>query len=373
MTNTIRTHRHWSFILILGAMLSGWFSVPAVEPDLDTGMASAPTAPRPTVALPAGDDLAIAGAIASLPAGGGIVELGSGTFPVKHPIIIDRDGVELRGHGPDTILLLAARANCPVVVIGSSSTPTQRIVRQVTVRDLLIDGNRDAQQFECFQGICDDRSLRNNGITIRGAESILVENVVTRRARSGGVVLEKVCRQVRIAGLESYDNAYDGLAAYETEDSGFTRLNLHHNQSAGISIDWRFNRNLVTDSTLSENGSQGIFMRDSIGNVFERVTLQANGEQGIFMAETRTIPGSACRYNKFRMVTITHNRTQGIRINDASCTVNTLENCLVTANGKEDISLADFGQLEVVQPGKVSSAMTGPLGERQVTGFSHND
>ena len=325
-----------------------------------------PAAPiqRPTITLSAGDDQAIIAALNSLPAGGGIVELGAGTFSVKHPIIIDRDGVELRGKGPATILFLAARANCPVVVIGSSSTPTLRTVRQVTVRDLLIDGNRDEQQFECFQGICDDHTIRNNGITVRGAETILIENVVTRRARSGGVVLEKVCRQVRIAGLESYDNAYDGLAAYETEKSSFTRLNLHHNLSAGISIDWRFNHNVITDSSASDNGSQGIFMRDSIANVFERVTLQANGEQGIFMAETRTIPGSACRYNKFRMVTITRNRTQGIRINDASCTVNTLENCLVTANGQEDISLADFGQLEVVQSGNVSGVSSSSLVER---------
>ena len=306
--------------------------------------------------MAAGDDQAITAAINSLPDGGGIVALGTGTFSIRHPIIIDHDGVELRGQGAGTLLVLAAQANCPVVIIGSARTPTHRIVRQVIVRELVIDGNREEQNFECFGGHCDEQNLtalRNNGITVRGTEDVLIENVVTRRTRSGGVVLEKTCRRVRIDGLESHDNEFDGLAAYETEDSTFTRLYLHHNRSAGFSFDWRFNRNQITDSIASENGSQGIFMRDSIGNSFERVKLQANGEQGVFMAETRTIPGTACRYNKFKAVTITGNKAHGIRINDASCTVNSLEDCTVTGNGVEDISLADFGQLKITLGGEV--------------------
>ena len=334
-------------IPLVGALIVGWVMAadqakPAVAEQ------------RPIVTVANGDDLAITAAINSLPDGGGIVALGTGTFSIKHPIIIDRDGIELRGQGAGTLLVLATQANCPVVIIGSASTPTQRIVRQVTVRELVIDGNRDEQNFECFGGHCDEQNLtalRNNGISVRGTEDILIENIVTRRTRSGGVVLEKTCRRIRIDGLESHDNEFDGLAAYETEDSTFTRLYLHHNRSAGFSFDWRFNRNQITNSIASENGSQGIFMRDSIGNTFERVKLQANGEQGIFMAETRTIPGTACRYNKFRTVTITGNKAHGIRINDASCTVNSLEDCIVTGNGVEDISLADFGQLQITLAG----------------------
>ena len=369
MPDTTLNHRRFGIILIWGALFASGLvaadhrGLVAGEPAGATGVA----VPRPTVTVSAGDDLAITAALNSLPEGGGIVELGSGTFSIKHPIIIDRDDVELRGRGPGTVLFLAAQANCPMVVIGSTSTPTRWSVRQVTVRDMVIDGNREGQDFECYGGPCDDRNLallRNNGITVRGAEDILIENVVTRRARSGGVVLEKTCRQIRITGLESYDNEFDGLAAYETEDSSFTRLNLHHNRSAGFSFDWRFNRNHITDTMASENGSQGIFMRDSIGNVFERLTLQANGEQGIFMGETRTLPGTACRYNKFLAVNITGNKAEGIRINDASCTVNTLHSSVVAGNGKEDISLADFGQLEVIQPGKLDGSLAGPLAER---------
>jgi len=349
MSAFIPSHRIFVFILTMAALATGF---------------AATDQARPVVHLAAGDDRAISAAIASLPESGGVVELGAGSFLINQPIVIDRDGIELRGRGPDTLLFLAARANCPVVVVGSSSTPTHRMVRHISVRELVIDGNREEQTVECYGGPCDERNLsllRNNGITIRGAEDILIENVVTRRTRSGGVVLEKTCRRVRIIGLESCDNEFDGLAAYETEDSSFTRLNLHHNQSAGFSFDWRFNRNYIADASAVDNGSQGIFMRDSIGNTFERMILRSNGEQGIFMAETRTIPGTACRYNKFRMVTITANKAHGIRINDASCTVNALERCLVTGNGGEDISLADFGQLEVIQPVNTEVAFVQPV------------
>ena len=296
---------------------------------------------------------AIHAALAALPPEGGVVELGPGTFTITRPIILDRDGVELRGQGRETLLQLAARANCPVVLIGSIHTPVERIVRRITVRQLAIDGNRQEQDFECYGGPCDERNLtalRNNGITIRGAEEILVEDVLTRRARSGGVVLEKDCSRVRLNRLESTDNEFDGVAAYESEDCEFTQLNLHHNRSAGFSFDWRFVRNRIADCVSSDNGSQGIFMRDSRWNTFERVTLQRNGEQGVFMAETTEIPGTACRRNRFLQAVITDNRAQGLRINDGSCESNQLEDSLVKDNRLEDISLAVPGLLEIQRP-----------------------
>lgn len=315
-------------------------------------MATAVSGADPVRVEAAGGEQAIRAALAALPEGG-VIELGAGTFTITKPIVLDRDGIELRGQGPATKLVLAARANCPVIVIGREGTRPDRLVHRVAVTRLFIDGNRTEQQFECWGGECDEvgrRAIRNNGITIRGAEDIRVEDVVTCRARSGGIVLEKHCRRVRINRVEAYENEFDGVAAYETEDSEFTALNLHHNRSAGFSFDWRFNRNRVADCDASNNGSQGIFMRDSLWNVFERVTLRDNAAQGIFMAETRELPGTACRYNRFKQAVITGNGTQGIRINDASCNPNTLEDSLVKGNKLEDVSLADFGQLEVLRP-----------------------
>lgn len=303
---------------------------------------------RASVFLESGDAAAIMAAIQGLPQDGGLVLLGPSLFPVSQPIIIDRDGVELRGAGAETILRLTDGANCPVMVIGSTGTPIPRIVRHVAVRNLSIDGNRGAQQFECWGGACDGGGstfIRNNGITVRGTEDITIEAVATHNARSGGIVLEKHCRRVQVRDFESYNNEFDGLAAYETEDCTFTRMNLHHNRSAAVSFDWKFNRNLISDSRFTENGGQGIFMRDSVENRFENLIIRDNGEQGIFVAETREIAGSSCRKNIFDRVTVTGNGTQGIRINDASCIGNRISNSKVSGNKLEDISLAAEGLL----------------------------
>jgi parallel beta-helix repeat protein len=308
----------------------------------------APASDRPTVYLDQGDGHAINAAIRSLPEGGGVIVLGPALFPVSEAIVIDRDGVELRGIGRETILRLTDGANASVIVVGSTATPVSRIVRNIRVGHLSIDGNRGAQQFECCGGPCDTGGLtfiRNNGVTVRGAEDIRLENLETHNCRSGGVVLEKVCRRIQIIDLESYNNEFDGLACYETEDSFFTQLHLHSNRSAGISLDWKFNRNLITDSTLTRNGSQGIFMRDSNENDFRNLYLRDNGEQGVFVAETREIPGSACQRNRFERLTITGNKTQGIRINDPSCTDNVIADSRIAGNTGENISLSLPGML----------------------------
>jgi len=334
-------------------MFSGSF----VRSGQDAATTTTPVAPVPdgpsemeesTIYLASGDDIAINAAIRELPASGGRVILGPTLFPVSAAIVIDRDNVELHGISTATTLRLTDSANCSVIVIGSTETPVARIVKNVVVRNLVIDGNRGAQQFECCGGPCDQGGLshiRNNGITVRGTEDISIRNVITHNCRSGGIVLEKYCRRVEVHDFESYNNEFDGLAAYETEDSTFTQMKLYNNRSAAVSFDWKFNRNLIADSQFIENGSQGIFMRDSVGNQFRNLYINDNGEQGIFVAETREIANSACRENRFDRVVVSANRTQGIRINDASCVGNVISNSIVSGNRGGNISLAVEGML----------------------------
>ena len=307
------------------------------------------TTSRPAVFLERGDGRTISDAITGLPPEGGSIVLGKAEFLVSRPIVIDRDGIELRGTGPDTILKLAAEANCSVLIVGSTLTPVPRIVKDVSVRNLLIDGNREAQAWECCGGPCDqggESVIRNNGITVRGAEDVCIENVVTRRARSGGIVLEKYCRRVLIRDVESHDNHFDGLAAYEAEDCTFTRLHLHHNQSAALSFDWKFNRNTISDSRLEFNGSQGVFMRDAVENVFRNLTIQNNGMQGIFMAQSELFD-TACLKNSFTNLNVSENKGHGLRINDATCKGNSVSGSRFANNTAGDISQSEENILAI--------------------------
>ena len=307
-----------------------------------------PPLPRPEITLRSGDSTAINNVLHQFPTQGGTLILGKATFAIHDPIVIDRDDVELRGSGSDTILRLSDHSACPVIVIGSTLTPTPHIVTRVTLRRLTIDGNRHKQDPECWGGICDTGGvtfIRNNALTIRGASHITIENLLTRNARSGGVVLEKNCRHISIDNLESTDNHFDGLACYETEESTFNRLHLHHNSAAGISLDLNFHHNTFKSADLHHNGSQGVFMRQSSHNQFIKFKIHDNGNQGIFIAQADNDPATAATHNIFTDISVAHNVGQGIRINDPSCTDNMVRNSQIKDNPAGNISLALPDQL----------------------------
>lgn len=309
----------------------------------DTGRAApaaaaAPEQSRTEIHLPEGTDAnVIQTAIRRLPLTGGKIVLAAGTYPISRPLVIDRDDVELTGDNGKTILRLEDRANCPLLVIGSLETPVHRRVSNVIVRNLVLDGNRTAQQHECIGGACDAGGLsfiRNNAITIRGAEDVRVEHVKAMRARSGGMVLEKECREIRVRDFEASDNHFDGFAAYETEHSTFTQLYLHSNAAAGISADIRFNRNRISYCRLENNGSQGIFMRDSSWNQMDYLTISGNGAQGIFIAQADTATETRCTGNVFSNLDVTNSKGPGFRVNDASCVNNMLADSTFTSNAE---------------------------------------
>lgn len=93
-------------------------------------------------------------AINSLPSQGGEVLIDPGTYMCTNPVVIDRDNVNLRGAGPATILRLADGANAPVLIIGQTLNVPTVTRSNITVSDLVIDGNRANQTLECLRGEC---------------------------------------------------------------------------------------------------------------------------------------------------------------------------------------------------------------------------
>ena len=302
-----------------------------------------PELKRAELRVPLGSGEDIARAIAALPPDGGRILLAAGTYVLHEPLVLDRNDVEVSGDQDSTILLLADHADCPLVVIGPMETPPTRKVTGIALRKLILDGNRLKQANECNGGPCDNGGLsfiRNNALTIRSAEDVRVERVTARAARSGGVVLEKNCRRIHISDFTSHDNQFDGFAAYETEESFFTRLYLHGNTAAGISIDLRFNRNIVSHARLENNGSQGLFMRDSNFNNFNHLTVTSNGAQGIFIAQANDQHNTPCTGNIFSDLKVSGSGGAGMRINDVSCIANVIANSSFTLNKEGAVSEA---------------------------------
>jgi len=269
-------------------------------------------------------------ALDGLPAGGEVV-LSAGKYLVRHPIILQKDGQTLRGCGDSTVLYLVDGANCPVVILGSLSADAKNPTKGVHLADLFIDGNRKNQQKEVWRQLPDGAGVYNNGVDVWGAADATVENVVCSHCRSGGLVTSTGTRRLTVRKFTAFDNQFDGLACYLTEESHFSHLNLHDNLAAAISLDLSFNHNVIQDAILT-GGDLGIFMRQSRSNVFERVTIKQSRHHGVFMAATgvetpegwRLLPGTECTGNTFRNLLITHCGGKAFLVNDACCDHNVI-------------------------------------------------
>jgi hypothetical protein len=209
-------------------------------------------------------------------------------------------------------------------------TQTKHPAAHLRLADLRIDGNRKNQKQELWRIAGDGSEFNNNGVQIWNVTDATVEHVVCGHCRSGGLVTAGV-RRLQVNDFDSYDNQFDGLACYQTEESRFDGLRLHDNLGAGLSLDLDFNHNFVTNAVLAGN-DLGIFMRDSRNNSFQRLTISKSHHDGVFMAQAtiptakgwQLCPDTQCIGNKFQSLTVNDCGGKAFQVNDASCTNNAI-------------------------------------------------
>lgn len=284
------------------------------------------------VTLPAGvTGTEIQQVLDRLPESGGEVVLPPGTFEVSQPILLRRDHQSLCGSGDATVLRLADGANCPVLILGEPVDHPQRTVKDLRVSALFIDGNRHRQQRELWRLSGEGSQIRNNGITVQKVSDSVVEHVTCARCRSGGLVTTRGVRRLTVRNLTAFDNEFDGLACYQTTDCLFTKLHLHDNPGAGISLDLAFNHNVISNAVLTAN-DLGIFMRASRDNQFHDIFILNSRHYGVFMAHTeeetangwRPIPQTECADNSFANLIANNCGSAAFRVNNITCTNNVI-------------------------------------------------
>jgi hypothetical protein len=287
-------------------------------------------APPVIVTLPANSSGAeIQKALDGLPPNGEVV-LSAGTYEISQPLLLRHDDQTLSGSGPATILHLADGADCPVVILGPPMTKTRPPAAHLRLANLLIDGNRKNQKLEFWRTASDGSEFNNNGAQIWNAADVAVEHVVCCHCRSGGLVTASV-RRLRVNDLDAYDNQFDGLACYQTEESRFDGLRLHDNLGAGMSLDLAFNHNFITNAVLAGN-DLGLFMRNSRNNSFQGLTISKSHHDGVFMAQAaahtaqgwRLCPDTQCIGNHFHSLVVNDCGGKAFQVNDASCTNNVI-------------------------------------------------
>ena len=286
-------------------------------------------------------------ALDALPERGGEVFLSPGKISIRQPLVLRRDFQTLRGSGAATVLELADEANCPVIIMGEPVNSPKETVKNLRVSDLIIDGNRAHQQRELWKLGGEGSEIRNNGITVQGVSDSVIANVTSARCRSGGLVTTRDVRRLTVRGLDAFDNQFDGLACYQTEDCLFTDLYLHDNPGAGISLDLAFNHNVISNAVLNAN-DLGVFMRASRNNQFCNVSIRNSHHHGVFMAHTETqtargwspAPKTECAQNSFANLIAVNCGGAAFRVNNNSCTNNVITRATFDGNLKGGLSLA---------------------------------
>jgi parallel beta-helix repeat protein len=282
-------------------------------------------------------------ALDKLPDAGGEVHLVAGAYNIQKPIVLRRDNQSLSGIGSATILQLVDNADCPVVILGAPFI-ANRFPMHLRLASVFIDGNRHHQKFETWKRTSDGAYLNNNGIIAWGVKDAVIEDVTCCRCRSGGLVTAHGVRLLTVRNFSAFDNEYDGLACYQTEESLFTKLFLHDNLAAGISLDLDFNHNVLRDAQLSNN-DLGIFMRDSHNNVFQALDIRHSHNHGVFMAQSgdqtargwQMLPGTQCTGNTFKGLVVSDCGGKAVLVNDGSCTNNTVISAKFKGNAKGDL------------------------------------
>ena len=116
------------------------------------GLSGAGDFPAPFLRLPSGvtgEEIQLA--LDALPTAGGEVILPPEVIMIRQPLRMHRDSQTLRGAGTATVLRLADKADCPVLLLGEPVNTPKRIVKNLCVRDLGIDGNRSRQTRELWK------------------------------------------------------------------------------------------------------------------------------------------------------------------------------------------------------------------------------
>ena len=225
-------------------------------------------------------------AIDSIPKEGGTVFLKAKTYFLDKGLTISRSNIKLVGE-KGTRLKLKLNVNQPVILIGSDTQTPEQKVEDIIISDLELDGSKEIQSSET------DPSrpwIRNNGIDIRNANRVWLDNLNIYNARSGGLVISWGCRNLFINNSIFHNNEFDGIALYDSEDVIVKGFFSFENKSAGISLDNNLKHISFSSGSVKNNGDVGIFARSSTDLKFDNILIANNKSSGCFFSNDVSFP-----------------------------------------------------------------------------------
>lgn len=251
-------------------------------------------------------------AIADAPPGS-TVRVRAGTYLVSASIDVARDDITIEGEGDKTLFVLAANADAPVFVLGEPTPATPMITRRrMVLRRLRVNGNRSQQTGE-LSTAPGRGHLRNNCVTVRQAEDVVLQDLELANCRSAGAALEQTCGRIELLRIDAVHNEIDGVAwDGNVRSSRLRDSRLLENGWSGLSMDLGPAENVIERNLIADNARLGIFLSNADRNQFRDNIIERNGEDGVFILDQTIEPGQVSTDNVFARNHVLFNLRNGI-------------------------------------------------------------
>ncbi|KAL0486858.1 algE1 [Acrasis kona] len=187
-----------------------------------------------------------------------------------------------RGNGSTLILLDNINETNISVGTRKECTEGEPVTRNITINNFILDGNRLKQTSEYSRK---DPWIRNNNLDVRWTNGLTVNNLHTRNARSGGIVVSWYSSNMIFNNIQSYGHHFDGLAFYTSHSCIVSNFIVHTNDGAGISLDNDLRDSIFTNGVVRNNDDVGVFIRDVYNLTCSNLIIMNNKSNGIFLGD----------------------------------------------------------------------------------------
>jgi hypothetical protein len=278
-----------------------------------------------------------------------VIHLDPKVYVVLDTVRVNRSNLQVIA-SPGTKIILADHVNKPVIAIGSQEEVPTTMVENISISGVEIDGNKANQDSE-FD--VDLPWIRNNGIDIRAARRVVLDNLVVHDARSGGIVVSWDSWDIHIQNSSFTDNFFDGVAYYDSQRIYTTNTLMRNNQAAGISLDNDLRDLVFANCIVDGNQDVGLFMRFSRQIGFNGCAIQNSGSYGTFLSHDEAGHGvqdvmfSGCHFL---------NNNGGIKLasTDDRSKYNALVSSVFRGNAQNGrLSIDDSDGAELLQSGNI--------------------
>lgn len=237
---------------------------------------------------------------------GGVLRIPAGTYAVTETIML-RSGITLIGAGEATKLVAADDLRAHVI------SPKTTSIKDVTIKDLQIDGNKDGQKIEdgAIIGVSDALYLNGEniiidnvvvhdscgeGISLYDAKNVEIMNcrITDARSLNAGIALSGKCRKIKIE-----DTLLDGNGKNIciTNGADIVIKNVVNSNAVydGIEIDVNNSGISIVGGSHYGNGYSGISLAQAVSrSAIKKAKIYANDRAGISLFAAHDIAITEC-------------------------------------------------------------------------------